>query len=155
MKRAPIPLQRGVSLVELLLALAVTAMLMAPVLSMLGTTASAGAATTSQRSLEQDANFALERIAARVRSTPRKRLDPNTLASDSESWFDARYSLRNGQLIERLSGTDRVIADNVAGFSITARAVGANNTLVETTLQLSQGANAMTATTVTRLGGPL
>lgn len=145
--------QRGVSLIELLLALAVTALMMAPLVAMLDTTVDAGALTGARRSLEQDAGFALDRIAMQVRATPRKRLDPNASISDSESWFDARYTKRSDQLIEKLGGTERVIADGVSSFSITARAVGTNQTLVETRLELKRGAEAASATTVMRLGG--
>ena len=153
MKRRHPAGQQGVSLIELLLALAVTAMLMAPVVTMLDNTVDAGVTTSNRRSLEQDVNFALERIAAQVRATPRKRLDPNTLPSDSESWFAARYFKNADQLVEKLSGTDRVIADGVSSFSITARAIGTDNTLVEATLELKRGTATASATTVLRLGG--
>jgi prepilin-type N-terminal cleavage/methylation domain-containing protein len=78
MRRCDIGHQRGVSLIELLLALAVTAMMMVPVVAMLDTTVDAGAMTSSRRSLEQDASFALDRIATQVRATQRKKLDPKS-----------------------------------------------------------------------------
>lgn len=145
--------EAGVSMVELLLALAITAMLMAPLYAMLDTAVDSGAATGNRRPLQQELNFALERVAAQVRATPRKRLDPNTLVSDSESWFAYRYWKQADQLIEKASGTDRVIADGVSAFSITARAVGVDNTLVETTLEVRRGTEVASATTVLRLGG--
>jgi prepilin-type N-terminal cleavage/methylation domain-containing protein len=153
MTRAGTMGQGGVSLVELLMALAISATLMAPLAVMLNTSVKADADTSSRRPLQQDLNFALERIAAQVRATPRKTLSPNALASDSGSWFAARYIQQADQLIERLSGTDRVIADGVTTFSITAKAVGADNTLVEATLVLTRGTEAATGTTVLRLGG--
>lgn len=145
--------ERGVSLVELLLALAVTAMMMVPVVTMLDTTVAAGAFTGTRRTLEQDASFALDRIATQVRATPRKTLAPNASPSDSETWFAARYSQKASQLIERVSGFDYVIADAVSSFSITARAVGTDNTLVETSLVLQRGEEVASATAVVRLGG--
>jgi prepilin-type N-terminal cleavage/methylation domain-containing protein len=145
--------QRGISLIELLMALAVTALLMAPVVAMLDTSVDAGAAASNRRVIEQEVNFALERIAAQVRATSRKRLDPNTLVSDSESWFAARFFKQGDQLVEKFGGTDRVIADGVSMFSITAKAVGADNTLVEASLEQKRGADIASGTIVLRLGG--
>jgi type II secretory pathway pseudopilin PulG len=145
--------QRGISLVELLMALAVTALLMAPVVAMLDTSVDAGAAASNRRVIDQEVNFALERIATQVRATARKSLAQNALDSDSGSWFAARFFKQNDQLIEKFSGTDRVIADGVSAFSITAKAVGTDNTLVEATLETKQGNDVAAGTIVLRLGG--
>jgi hypothetical protein len=135
------------------MALAITAMLMVPVMAMLETSVDAEAATIGRRALQQETEYALERIASQIRATPRKSLAPNTLASDSGSWFAYRFWKSADRLIEKASGTDRVIAEGVTLFSITARAVGTDNTLVETTLELTRGSDVATATTVHRLGG--
>lgn len=145
--------QHGVTLVELLMVVAATAVIMVPVVAMLDTTVDAGSAVATRRALDQDAAFAIERIAARIRATPRRRLDPNTSASDSESWFPARFSKKASQLVEKLDGTERVIADSVTAFSITAQNVGADATLVEATVELQLGAETASATTVVRMGG--
>lgn len=146
---------RGVTLIELLLALAISAMVMVPVVAMINTGVAAGAHTSTRLVLQQDANFALDRIAAQVRATPRRKLDPNASTSDSDKWFGAvRFSKRADQLIERRDATDHVLADAVTLFSITAATVGIDSTLVEATLVLERGAETASATTVVRMGGP-
>lgn len=147
--------ERGVTLVELLLGLAISAMVMVPVVAMLGTGVAAGAHGATRLTLEQDASFALERIAAQVRATPRKKLDPNASVSDSDKWFGpVRFSMKADQLIERRGAADHVLADAVRQFSITATAVGDDTTLVEARLDLERGAETASATTVVRMGGP-
>lgn len=58
--------QRGLTLIELLLALALTAILMAPLAAMFQGAALTGAATRAALDLNADARFALDRIALRA-----------------------------------------------------------------------------------------
>lgn len=144
----------GVTLIELLLALAISAIVMVPVLAMLNTSVAAGAHGGTRRTLEQDASFALDRIAAEVRATPQRKLERNLSLNDSDQWFGTvRFSQQADQLLERRDGVDRVLADAVRQFSIKATVVGTDSTLVETTLELARGAELASATSVVRMGG--
>lgn len=149
--------QDGVTLVELLVALAIAALVMAPLLTMLGTSVNAGTENDVRLALEQDARFALERIAAEARATPRKTLSPeNTALSDSGGWFDkSRFKINaDKQLIEVRDGIDNVIAESVTDFGVSAHSVGIDATIVEATLRLERDAEVAQASIAMRLGGP-
>jgi type II secretory pathway pseudopilin PulG len=61
-----LPAQQGLSLVELLLALSMTAILMAPLATMLQSATGSAVATRAALDLNSDARFALDRIALRA-----------------------------------------------------------------------------------------
>jgi type II secretory pathway pseudopilin PulG len=132
--------ERGLSLVELLLGLAITALIMAPLVPMVQTASAAARATGDQAALERDADFALERIARAIRTT-----DP---AFDS-----SLYAVSNGTLVEQRNGVGYVLAESVTGFGLDSHIVAAGQSVVVVTLNLARG-NATTAATATvRLGG--
>jgi type II secretory pathway pseudopilin PulG len=134
--------QHGLSLVELLLGLAITALIMAPLVPMVQTASAAARATGDQAALERDADFALERIARAVRTT-----DP--------AFDPAVYAVSNGTLVEQRNGTTYVLAESVTGFSVDTPIAAAGQSVVVVTLNLARG-NATTAATATvRVGGGL
>jgi hypothetical protein len=127
------------SLVELLVALAISAALMLPLVQMQATAASGVAIVRTRLETEREADFALERIVARVRATPASPLTPNASADTSGSWFGGVSFLRIGQqLVERSNGVDSVLADSVTDFSITAPVTADGPQLVQVSLTLAQ-----------------
>jgi Tfp pilus assembly protein PilW len=131
--------ERGLSLVELLLGLAITALIMAPLVPMVQTASAAARATGDQAALERDADFALERIARAIRTS-----DP---AFDSTN-----YSVSNGTLLEKQNGIAYVLAESVTGFSLDSRTVEAGQTVVAVNLSLARGNASTTATATVRMG---
>lgn len=144
---------RGISLVELLLALAVAAIVLAPLAGLLRTGAAASSVAADRVALERDADFALERIAARVRATAPVLLAPQSDSTSSGSWFSVTFQSGGGKLTESGSGTTRVLAENVTAFSITAPTVLTGQQLVQASLTLSRGDASTTHTATVRLGG--
>ena len=149
--------QHGVSLVGLLAALAITVLVMAPLLTMLDTSAAAGTENDGRARLEQDTRFALDRIGAAVRATPRVVLSPqNTALADSGSWLDkSRFRVNaDTQLIEVRDGVDNVVAEAVTEFGISARTVGVDATIIEATLRLERDGDTAQGSIAMRMGGP-
>jgi Tfp pilus assembly protein PilW len=153
MNRHPFSRSRGLSLVELLLALALAAMMLAPLAAMMLNMATASAAAADRTALARDADFALTRIAAAVRATPATLLTPpaNGGTDDSNNWFDVEFKWENGQLMQK--HPDGVLADNVTNFAITAPYVEAGQQLVQVSLTLARNDVAITSGLTLRLGG--
>ena len=145
--------QAGISLVELLLGLAITALVMAPLVPMLQTASAAASITGNQAALEQEAAFALERIAARIRTTK-----PTAALKDKPNteWLKpaAVYSLSGRTLIETVDKKTYVVAESVTAFNMTV--AGAENTqpLLTVSLSLANEDNSVStsATAVVRMG---
>ena len=150
--------QRGLTLLEMLLALAAGALLLSAALPMLNLTVSAAttAATTDQMDVDRQAAFAIERIATVVRATP-----PVILAaqdnSSSGAWFKpSTFRVSGTQLVEQRDpdSTLHVLADSVTGFSITNLPVSDGRQLVQVSLTLepSNSTASTTVTSVMRMG---
>jgi Tfp pilus assembly protein FimT len=142
--------QAGISLIELLLGLAITALVMAPLTPMLQTAFAATRIAGNQVALEREADFALERIAARIRATvPTKAL----IDKPSDEWLKpAVYSLSNGTLIERQGTQTYILAESVSAFSLSASAVNSDQPLVTVSLTLDQNNASTTAQASVRMG---
>lgn len=130
--------ERGISLIELLLGLAITALVLAPLVPMLQTASAVALVAGDRVALEREADFALERIAARIRATaPKKEVADNKASSE---WLKpAVYSLSNGMLIEQQGDETYVLAESVAAFGMTAAAVDSAHPLITVSLSLSLG----------------
>jgi prepilin-type N-terminal cleavage/methylation domain-containing protein len=150
--------QRGLTLLEMLLALAAGALLLSAALPMLNLTMSAAttAATTDQMDVDRQAAFAIERISAIVRATP-----PVILAaqdsSTSGAWFKpSTFQLSGTQLVEQRDPdpAPHVLADSVTAFSITNLPVSDGRQLVQVSLTLepSNSTASTTVTSVMRMG---
>ncbi|HEX9174015.1 MAG TPA: prepilin-type N-terminal cleavage/methylation domain-containing protein [Telluria sp.] len=136
-------LQRGLSLVELLAGLAIAAAVMAPLVQMQSTAASAAVIVRTQLEAEREADFALERIVARVRSTAPAALAANASEASSGNWFGSVTFLRVGeQLLERSGGVDQVLAESVTDFRIVALASVGAQPLVQVSLTLAHARSA-------------
>lgn len=153
--RRPIRLRhRGLSLAELLVGLAIGALVLAPLPSLLQSAGASARVAADQVALEREADFALERIAARIRDTA-----PAAGLTDkpSSEWFKpAVYSVTDGVLVEQ-QGTERyVLAESVSGFSLSASSSEAGQPLIKVSLGLArEGGASTTAVTTVRLGSAL
>jgi prepilin-type N-terminal cleavage/methylation domain-containing protein len=137
--------QRGLSLVELLAGLAIAAAVMAPLAQMQSTAASAAAIVRTQLEVEREADFALERIVARVRSTTPAPLAANANEASSGNWFGGVTFVRvGGQLLERSGGVDQVLAESVTDFRIVALTSVGAQPLVQVSLTLAHARSAST-----------
>ena len=128
--------QAGISLIELLLALALTAMLMVPLLGLLRTTAAASSNVNPRFDLERQADFAVQRIAAQVRAGAPI----------------ANYSLNGARLIETNGTVVSTLAESVTAFEMTVAGADSAQPLLTVSLSLSNGAASTSATTVVRMG---
>lgn len=148
--------QAGLSLFELLLGLAICALVMAPLAGILNTSASAAAISGDRLALEREASFALERIAARVRATKPSVLAQYSDTSNSGGWFSPySFVLEGSSLKEKSPSASRSLSDVVTAFSIVALPVaGGSSQLIQVTLTLARGADTATATSTLRMGGP-
>lgn len=144
--------QAGISLIELMLGLAITALVMAPLVPMLQTATAAAGITGDQAAIEQEAGFALERIAARIRATaPTADLatKPNT------EWFKPAvvYSLsKTGTLNEQQGRENYVVAESVTAFDMTVAAAESDQPLITVSLSLARGSARTSATAAVRVG---
>jgi type II secretory pathway pseudopilin PulG len=151
MTRTPALRAQGLGLIELLVGLAISALVLASLWPMQQTASAAARVTGDQVALERDADFALERIAARIRATA-----PSTaLSSASSTWLaPVSYVLSNGTLVERQAGTpDLALADSVTDFQLGAPTVIAGRQLIQVSLSLARGDASVTANTTVRMGG--
>lgn len=163
--------QRGITLLELLLALAAGALLLSAMLPLLNTTMAAAttAATSDQADLDRQAAFATERIARVVRTKAPAILTSvpgltgllavlNYPAQDpatSGTWFaPATFKLTGTTLVEQRDGdaTPHVLADSVSTFSITALPISDGRQLIKVDLTLKKNNVIATASTVMRMG---
>ena len=129
--------QAGISLVELMVALAITAVVMVPLLGLVQTTAAASSHLQPRFALQREADFAVQRIAAQVRSgTP-----------------VASYARDGDRLVETRGGAVSTLAESVTDFSQATQASNAGQQLVQISLTLARdGASASAGATV-RVGG--
>jgi Tfp pilus assembly protein PilW len=129
--------QSGVSLVELLLALAITAMVMVPMLELLRTTSATSSQVKPRFDLEREADFAVQRIAAQVRGGAPI----------------ANYSLSGDKLIEKNGTVVSTLAESVTAFSQNMPAAAAGQQLVQFSLTLARDGASTTAGATVRAGG--
>jgi Tfp pilus assembly protein FimT len=153
MKRRPHSHDQGVSLVELLLGLAITALVLAPLVPMLQTASAAARMGSDQLALEQEANFAIARISARIRASA-----PSQLAGAASEWLKpAVYSLNGSTLVEQQGKDIYVVAESVTRFSLSAPTSADGQPLVQVSLTLARtdgGSTAgTTASAIVRMGG--
>ena len=142
--------QSGLTLLELLLGLAITALVMAPLVPMLQTAAAAAGATGNQAALEQEANFALERIAARIRATA-----PTAALKDKPyaEWLKpAVYTWNGATLTEKLDTKTSILAESVTAFDMTVAGATSDEPLLTVSLGLANDTASTSATIVVRMG---
>ena len=169
MKHASRRCDQGLSLVELLMALAIGALLLLPLAALLQDAMEGGAAGRSALDLNGDLRFALDRVAARVTTTarpaqlqpqapPPQFLDPADTPAVAAWIAPFAYSLSGNNLVETDPSVTptrtNVIAANVASFKLSAVDAAYGQGLVRIELTLAaNGASVYSARTV-RLWGP-
>ncbi len=152
----------GLTLIELLLGLALTALLLVAVNAMLQVSTAAGAVAARQLDLQEQAQFALRRIATAIERTPASALSAKSDDATSGDWlapvlFDLRPGAAAGTqaLCETSGGTTRVLAEPAAGFAVTSVASLEGRTVVTVALTLAKNGEAAAAQVSARLGGAL
>ena len=160
--------QRGLTLLELLLALALGALLMTAVLPLLNGAMAAATApsTTDQPDLDRQAEFALGRIAQAVRATaPTTLTTPTTLldlllstapdTTTSSKWFaPSTFQLSGTTLVEKRDGDPvlHVLADSVDSVAFTALPVSEGRQLIQVDLVLKTANATASVSSVMRMG---
>lgn len=128
--------QSGLSLVELLLALAITAMVMVPLLGLLNTTAAASTQARPHIELQHEAAFAVQRIVAQVRAGAPL----------------ANYTLEGDRLLEKNGTATSTLATSVTAFSQAMPAAAAGQQLVQVSLTLARDGASASADATIRAG---
>ena len=143
--------ERGISLIELLLGLAITALVLAPLVPMLGTASAASRMAGDRIALEQEADFALARIAARIRVTA----SSADLSKPPAEWLKpAVYTVVGDVLLEQQGAATYPLAESVKAFSLSAPAAE-GTPRITATLSLERGDASTTAVVTVRLGTAL
>lgn len=159
----PAPTQSGMTLMELLIALSIAALLVAPLAAAVLDALKAQSVAGDISEVAQQAQFTMQRMEAAVRRTA-----PHTLAakaaSTSADWLAPVAFCRaaNNSLIETTladtactSNSAPVIADGVGTFSVQTFTAGAGaGPVIEIQLSVSGATGqSVTLTSHTRLGG--
>ena len=155
------PSQRGLTLVEVLVAMAIAAVVIVPLARAMRDALTAQTVGTEINDVSQQARFAMQRMVAAVQRTA-----PHTLSAKSATttadWLDVTFCLNgSGQIIETTSLdllcalSSTVVADRVTTFSVQTYAAGANaQTVIEIQLTITgAGGQRADLTSHTRLGG--
>ena len=143
----------GLSLIELLLGLAIAALIMAPLVPMLSTASSAARIADDQVALERDADFALARIVARIRATA-----PATDLQNkpSSEWLkpEAVFSVNGGALLEQQGKNTYALTDpgSVTDFSLGLPVTEASQPAIRVSLSMQRGSATTTAVATVRMG---
>ena len=157
--------QQGLTLIELLIAMTLAVVILAALNSVVTLGLNAQASGRQANELVYQGRFALDRMAARARSTPPTRPLTAPSAGTTGDWFSPTlYCLKGGnQLVETNLVTDpgciagAVIANSVTAFSAQLPAgAGAVDDPVATlslTLQAAGAPTTVTLSTSVRLGG--
>lgn len=166
--------QRGLTLIELLLALAMTAILMAPLAAMFQGAALTGAATRAALDLNADARFALDRIALRAATAYSMSDATGVIVQTGASPATAlKYAIVGTDLVESEYATTTsvlgaiasivvapsptrtgIVASNAVAFKLTAPPTGSQTLLkIDLTLAAPGGASVSASRTV-RAGSP-
>jgi prepilin-type N-terminal cleavage/methylation domain-containing protein len=159
---ASVRFQRGLTLIELLLAMTVAALVFAALDSIVMLGLQAHASSRRANELVYEARFALDKMAAKARSSARKLLATPPPGSTGDWFSPAMYCVNaSSQLVETVASDTgcaggAVIAHDVVGFSaqLPAGAGPVDDPVASLTLALqTSGAAAVTLATSVRLGG--
>lgn len=150
MKRPLRRREHGLSLIELLLGLAIAAMVLAPLVPMLATASNAARSGADQLGVEREADFALERIAARIRaSSAASQLTGSSCNGPKSAAYDVTAA---GTLIETQGTNKYVLAESVTCVTLTSLASSSGQALVQVSLNLARNDARTAATAIVPLG---
>lgn len=156
--------QRGLSLVELLLGLAITAVLMVPLAATFQNASGSAVAANATVDLDADARFALDRIAQRAAALPPTSagaLIPDDGVSASAWLAPLGYAMVKGDLVE--TGTTPapgsaarsiVVASNIRALRFSTPDVGDGQPLLRIDLTLTADGSSVSASRTVRVGAP-
>lgn len=150
--------QGGLTLVELVLGLAVAAVLMIPLAGLFQSASGAGIATRAALDLNGDARFALDRIAQRAAAAAS--VSSGAPVADPNTWLaPLSYKLVGTDLVETdatpKTGRTGVIASNVGAFRLSAPEVGDGQAMLKIELTLAAQGASVSASRTVRVGAPL
>ena len=154
--------QRGLSLIELLVSIAIASMLAVPLMLAVRSGASARAAAGATIDVDQQARFAMQRMAAAIQRTPAATVLGAKAATTTGDWLSPVMFCLNGSgaLVETVPADasctgSAVIASGVTAFSAQTYVAGAGAAkVIEIQLTVSSSQGPSTAlTSRTRLGG--
>lgn len=152
----------GLTLVELLLGLALTALLLVAVNAMLQVSTAAGTVAARQLDLQEQAQFAVRRITAAIEHTPAAALSAKSDNASSGDWlaptlFDLRAGTTAGTLAlcETTGGITRILAEPATSLAVTAPPAGEGRTVVTVALALEKNGAVAGAQVSARLGAML
>jgi prepilin-type N-terminal cleavage/methylation domain-containing protein len=150
--------QQGLTLVEMLVALAIAAALMAPLAAMFQGAAGSGTAARAALDLNTDARFVLDRIARRLAALTPTELDA-ALDDANALLAPVGYALSGTDLVETDTSAkpvrSSVIANNVTSFRLSAPATGDGWAVVRIDLSLASAGASVSAGRTVRLGNPI
>lgn len=153
---------RGMTLIELLIGLALTALLLVALNSMLQVSTAAAAVAAEQLDLQEQAQFAARRIVRRIERTPGTLLAPKSDNASSGDWLaPSLFDLRPGSAVgtlaisETIGSATYVLAEPATSLVITSEPTGAARPVVTVALTLAKGTASASAVVSARLGGAL
>jgi hypothetical protein len=151
MKPTPSVRQGGVSLLELLLGLAITALVLTPLVPMLQTAADTARIGGGQAALEREADFAVERISDRIRATT-----PSTqLSANPNDWLKPAvyvWNVDTKTLYEQQAGINYTLAEYVTNFALAAPVSTGGPPAIQVSLTLKRDVFTATAGATVRMG---
>jgi Tfp pilus assembly protein FimT len=142
--------QGGVTLLELLLGLAITALVLVPLVPMLQAATAATRIGGGQAALEREADFAIERISDRIRATT-----PSTqLPANRDDWLKPAIFTRTGDILyEQQAGINYALAESVTSFNLVAPVSIGGPSAIQVSLTLERDGLTATAGATVRMGG--
>jgi len=144
--------QAGVSLLELLLGLAITALVLAPLVPMLRAAGDSARIGGGQAALEREADFAVERISDRIRATT-----PSTqLSANPNDWLKPAVYIWNPDtrtLYEQQAGINYTLAEDVGNFALAAPVSTGGPPVIQVSLTLERDMFTATSGATVRMGG--
>jgi prepilin-type N-terminal cleavage/methylation domain-containing protein len=163
--------QRGLTLAELLLALAITAVIMVPLAAMFQAAANSGIAVRSALDLNSDARFSLDRIAVRAQTASMINDSKGTILQPGSAPAPAlKYAIVDGDLVESEYATSTstilsiitvilapaprrvsTIATNVTAFQLSAPATN-GQPLLKIAMTLAANGSQVNASRTVRVG---
>jgi prepilin-type N-terminal cleavage/methylation domain-containing protein len=133
---------RGVTLVELLVSLAIAAIVLLPLTDMLRSGADSARFVRAGLDQNADARFVINRIAAQAASITTKKPGPGEVGEPAAWLAPLQYAVQNGALVEidtdPKSAHTSVLLTGVRSFETTIPEIGAGATLLRIELVLDR-----------------